>query len=203
MGARNGLERPQEKAGEYALSVSTAEYQIRDGTQLIAYVNTIFRSIDARLWLLFAIAAALIWLPVFIRKRRAYTMRGVITYAILILMVTLFSREGTHQRPPELLPFWSWVEVFRHRNWELLYQIFLNVLLFLPLGVLLYCCTRIRKNRHPLLTIWLIGLGLSACIEMSQLHFQLGLFEWDDILHNSIGTLLGSLVVHRIRENIR
>ena len=122
-------------------------------------------------------------------------MRGVITYAILILMVTLFSREGAHQRPPELLPFWSWVEVVRHRNWDLLYQIFLNVLLFLPLGALLYCCKRIRKNRHPLLTIWLIGLGFSACIEVSQLLFHLGLFEWDDMIHNSLGCFLGGMAV--------
>lgn len=166
---------------------------------MIAYANAIFCSIDSRLWLLFALAAALIWLPVLIRKRRAYVMRGVITYAILILMITLFSREGTHQRPPELLPFWSWLEVIRNHNWELLYQIILNVLLFLPLGALLCCCKWIRTSSHPLLIIWLIGLVLSACIEISQLLFQLGLFEWDDMIHNCIGAILGGLVVQRIR----
>ena len=169
--------------------------QKKVGTQLIAYANTILHSLDSRLWLLFAIATALIWLPVLIRKRRAYAMRGVITYALLILMVTLFSREGIHQRPPELLPFWSWVKVFRHRNWELLYQIILNVLLFFPLGALLCCCKWIRKTTHPLLTIWLIGLGFSACIEVSQLLFHLGLFEWDDMIHNSLGCFLGGLAV--------
>ena len=127
MGAGNGLERPPEKAGKYALSFSAAEYQNKDGTKLIAYAKTILHSIDSSLWLLFTIAVVLIWLPVLIRKRRAYAMRGVITYALLILMVTLFSREGTHQRPPELLPFWSWVEVSNHRNWELLYQIIVSV----------------------------------------------------------------------------
>lgn len=162
---------------------------------MIAYANAIFCSIDSRLWLLFALAAALIWLPVLIRKRRAYAMRGVITYAILILMITLFSREGTHQRPPELIPLWSWLEVFCHRNWELLHQIFLNVLVFVPLGALLCCCKWIRRKRHCLLTIWLISLVLSACIEVSQLLFHLGLFEWDDMIHNSLGCFLGGLAV--------
>lgn len=161
---------------------------------MIVYAKTILHSIDSRLWLLFAIAALLIWLPVLIRMHGDCAMRGVITYALLILMITLFSREGTHQRPPELLPFWSWVEVFRHRNWDLLYQIILNVLLFFPLGALLCCCKWIRKSTHPLLTILLIGLGFSACIEVSQLIFRLGLFEWDDMIHNSLGCFLGSMV---------
>ena len=149
MGTGNGLERPPEKAGEYALSVSAAKYQNKGGTHLIAYAKTILHSINSRLWLLFAIAVVLIWLPFSIRKRGGCATRGVMTYALLILMVTLFSREGTHQRPPELLPLWSWLEVSSHRNWELLYQIILNVLLFFPLGVLLYCCKWIQKAVIP------------------------------------------------------
>ena len=78
---------------------------------MIAYAKTILHSIDSRLWLLFTIAAVLIWLPVLIRKHGDCATRGVITYAILILMVTLFSRVGTHQHPPELLPLWSWLEL--------------------------------------------------------------------------------------------
>ena len=166
---------------------------------MIVYAKTILHSIDSRLWLLFAIAAMLIWLPILIRRHGDCATRGVITYALLILMVTLFSRECTHQRPPELLPLWSWLEVYSHRNWELLYQIILNVLLFFPLGVLLCCCKWIRKTTHPLLTIWLIGLGFSACIEVSQLLFHLGLFEWDDMIHNSIGCLIGG-VIHWINH---
>ena len=131
--------------------------------------------------------------------RSEYAPMAVIAAGVVILMITLFSREGTHQRPPELLPFWSWLEVIRNHNWELLYQIILNVLLFLPLGALLCCCKWIRTSSHPLLIIWLIGLVLSACIEISQLLFQLGLFEWDDMIHNCIGAILGSLVVQRIR----
>lgn len=162
---------------------------------MIVYAKTILHSIDSRLWLLFAIATALIWLPVLIRSHGDCATRGVITYALLILMITLFSREGTYQRTPELLPLWSWLEVFRHRNWELLHQIFLNVLVFVPLGALLCCCMWIRKTTYPLLTIWLLGLGLSACIEVSQLIFHLGLFEWDDMIHNSLGCFLGGLAV--------
>src|SRR5699024_12103630 len=72
----------------------------KDGIDLISYANTIFHSIDANLWLIFVVAVALIWLSAFFQRRRAYIMRGVITYLLLILLVTLFSREGTHHRPP-------------------------------------------------------------------------------------------------------
>lgn len=172
----------------------------KDGIDLISYANTIFHSIDANLWLIFVVAVALIWLSAFFQRRRAYIMRGVITYLLLILLVTLFSREGTHHRPPELLPLWSWLEVFRSRNSELLCQIILNVLLFLPLGSLLYCCTAIQAGHHPLMSIWLIGLGISTCIEISQLLFQLGLFEFDDIIHNSLGCLIGGAAIGTIRQ---
>ena len=71
----------------------------------------------------------------------------------------------------------------------------LNVLLFIPFGVLF----KMTFRKNGLLVGWLIGFLLSMVIESSQLVFHLGLFEWDDMLHNSLGCLIGLLVVEAIK----
>lgn len=74
-------------------------------------------------------------------------------------------------------------------------QLLLNVLLFLPLGFFL----RVLGGRG-ILTAFLVGLGLSAFIETTQLTGVWGLypcayrvFDVDDMLTNTTGALLGSL----------
>ena len=42
----------------------------------------------------------------------------------------------------------------------------------------------------------MIGLGISAMIEVSQLIFRRGVFEWDDMIHNSLGCMIGCIVVN-------
>lgn len=41
----------------------------------------------------------------------------------------------------------------------------------------------------------LFGVLISAVIETSQLVFMRGLFEWDDMIHNGLGCMVGCLVV--------
>ena len=41
----------------------------------------------------------------------------------------------------------------------------------------------------------LIGLGFSVVIELIQLVAHLGLFEFDDVIHNTIGTVIGVGVI--------
>lgn len=111
-------------------------------------------------------------------------------YVGLILLVTLFIREIGSGGKPAWTPFWSWQVVFQHRNFGMLWQIILNVLLFIPFGALLAL-----KHGRSAKTIVLTGFGLSLCIELCQLVFRLGLFEWDDILHNGVGCALGMAAI--------
>ena len=45
------------------------------------------------------------------------------------------------------------------------------------------------------------GVLISAVIETSQLIFMRGLFEWDDMIHNGLGCMVGCLVVDRSVKN--
>lgn len=111
-------------------------------------------------------------------------------YVAFILLVTLIIREIGSGRKLAWTPLWSWKIVLQYHDFQLLWQILLNILLFMPLGVLLAL-----KRTWRAKTIVLTGFGLSLCIELCQLVFRLGVFEWDDILHNGSGCVLGMLAV--------
>ena len=56
-----------------------------------------------------------------------------------------------------------------------------------PFGFLLsFICTK-----NALLKSFLFGAAFSACIELSQLFFKRGLCEFDDLFHNTLGSVVG------------
>lgn len=68
----------------------------------------------------------------------------------------------------------------------------LNCILLLPAGALLPVITNHKVKWYQAL---LFGVLISAVIETSQLVFMRGLFEWDDMIHNGLGCMVGCLVV--------
>ena len=78
-----------------------------------------------------------------------------------------------------------------NQNKDLLIENLLNFILFIPMGVLLPF-TKDRKVRIP--TAFLSGVVVSLAIESCQLIFMRGLFEWDDMLHNGVGCVIGCMI---------
>ena len=91
----------------------------------------------------------------------------------------------------------------------LLKEIILNILLYIPFGYLLPFLwpalaekkdeTHGKKQRFRWFgkipwKVMLIGLLCSTATEVTQLVFHLGLFEYDDILNNTIGCALGTML---------
>ncbi len=75
-----------------------------------------------------------------------------------------------------------------------------NVVMFIPLGFCLPCFfTRCRTAKY----IFLIGLLIVACIELTQFFTLLGSLDFDDFLLNSIGIMLGYLLWKGIHSKIR
>ena len=101
-------------------------------------------------------------------------------YMLIILGETLFFRTPVNS-DIELTLFWS------YEFPELKAQIVSNILLFIPFGFL-----------AGYLWGWKViplAVFLSFCIEAMQLVFRLGLFEIDDIIHNTAGSVIGYLPV--------
>ena len=66
--------------------------------------------------------------------------------------------------------------------------------MFVPVGALL----GLILNRYRLVQTMLICIGLSLGIELLQLSLKRGLCETDDIIHNTLGCLLGLATVSLI-----
>lgn len=91
---------------------------------------------------------------------------------IIILQITIFSRNAGQEHIFKPL-FWE----LKNGMWK---DMWLNILLFMPLGAVL-------GGRKGIVS----GLLLSCCIEFTQYAFCLGYCEMDDVLNNTIGASLG------------
>ncbi len=100
-------------------------------------------------------------------------------YILFILFVTILNRTAG-ESAAEFVPFWS------YHVPELRAEIILNYILFVPFGFL----SAMSLDRH----LWMVvpaGFILSASVEVAQLVFRIGLFEFDDMIGNTAGTVIG------------
>lgn len=118
------------------------------------------------------------------------------TWLAVIAVATLTDRTpGIIPAEPELMPFHSYRAVMAGGNKEILRSNFMNVVLFYPAG--LFACELLLKSwswaKRVILVAVLFAL-VSVGIEFCQYHFALGQAEVDDVLHNALGALIGSLI---------
>ena len=127
-------------------------------------------------------------------KKKDYIF-GVLfgAYIAAVLWITLFSRLGTERRN-FLLPFHSYKMIVTG-EWRPLLENVGNVILFIPLGVALKCAG-VRDIKK-------VGFLASLLIEIIQLTFALGTFECDDLIHNTLGAVIGAWSAGRIDGEFR
>lgn len=135
------------------------------------------------------------------KKKLNIIQAGAVVAMVIFLGIvfgsTVFTRTST-VRQYELMPLWSWRAIIRYHDWGLLKEDLLNCILLLPAGALLPVITNRKVKWYQALVF---GVLISAVIETSQLIFMRGLFEWDDMIHNGLGCMVGCLVVDRSVKN--
>ena len=70
---------------------------------------------------------------------------------------------------------------------ELIKQIIMNVLAFVPIGTSL----ALLLKKAACWQVVLAGCMVSVCVDLLQYYFKKGLCEIDDVIHNTIGCLIG------------
>ena len=120
---------------------------------------------------------------------QAAAVLALVVFLGIVFGSTVFTR-AVSIRQYELVPFWSWRDIICYHDWELLKENLLNCILLLPVGVLLPVITNHKIKWHQALAV---GILVSAIIEFSQLIFMRGLFEWDDMIHNGLGCMIGCM----------
>lgn len=115
-------------------------------------------------------------------------------YIVLIYCATVIFRAYTETVGHNPTLFWSYRAIGEGKN-ELLVENIMNVVAFVPVGLLLSCVSRKMKWR----TVLLIGFGISLSIESLQFVLKRGFSEIDDVFHNMLGCLIG-LVLYTIAK---
>ena len=130
-------------------------------------------------------------------------------YVYGVLLQTIVGRTVGAEHKAELELFWSHRESLAVAdgnlvvtNESLLEEILLNVLMFVPLGALLPFLFPRRLGEGPIvlsgIAVGIIGAVCSLAIELAQWRFNLGLFEFDDVLNNTLGALLGFVLYRAV-----
>ena len=116
-----------------------------------------------------------------------------IIYLLHVFGSTVFSRLPS-KRICKLEVFWSWKEILNSMNttypkYELFLENILNVIMLLPL---------VYGKKIDWEVGLLIGFCISLSIELMRLVLCRGMFDVDDIIHNSLGFLIGISISNRI-----
>ena len=121
----------------------------------------------------------------------------LVEYIALLMYFTVFCRRATGIHEWKLIPLWSYRAIDQGIT-VLLHEVVMNVAVFVPIGVLL---GQIFKD----MVWWKVlipGVCVSVIIELLQLILMRGLCETDDVLHNTLGCLIGIGIVQSTRKVI-
>ena len=117
-------------------------------------------------------------------------------YIALLYCSMVIFRPYTEEAGHDFTPFWSYAAIQEGRI-ELIPENVMNAVVFVPVGILLGSLLRVKGS-------WLIalavGMGISISIETKQYFFHRGFAETDDVMHNTIGCLIGYGIISLIRK---
>ena len=113
-----------------------------------------------------------------------------IEYIVLIYCATVIYRAYSETVGHDFSPFWSYRAIDDERN-DLLAENIMNVVAFVPVGLLLSCVS----SRLKWWMVLLIGFGLALSIESLQFVLKRGFSEVDDVFHNTFGCVIGVMIV--------
>lgn len=111
----------------------------------------------------------------------------LIEYVFLLFCSTVVIRRISETRRYDFHPFWSYKAILEGRV-ELLPENIMNVVVFVPVGILL---GSLLKGNGAWRKAILIGLGISVSIEVLQFILHRGFSEVDDVMHNTLGCMIG------------
>ena len=121
------------------------------------------------------------------KKRKIIAFIILSEYLFLLFLSTVYYRAERSDYKHELTPFGSYFTICEGNSKMLLIENILNVMVFLPIGFMICCIKKDIKCRY----VALIGFIISVIVEMLQYFCMKGFLEIDDVIHNTLGCMLG------------
>lgn len=142
-------------------------------------------------------------------RKQSHTLLLILSL-LLILFFTFMVRETFEvrhigSRGIMLIPFRELYSLFTSPNHSFYFwQIFLNILLFIPFGFMLCCYLyKYRRPQHLFLPILLSGLFVSVSVELLQYLTSRGFTEIDDVINNTAGAMIGWLAYDKMLKAVK
>lgn len=130
-----------------------------------------------------------------ITKKKAMVLWGLTNYTLGLLFFTVFGRRSWDYYRYNFELGYSYCEVFLNNNYDLAIQIIGNIAIFIPVGIM---CNYLFENNALGKSIS-VGILISLLIEILQLVLRRGCCELDDLISNSIGIIIGFLIMSMYR----
>ena len=111
----------------------------------------------------------------------------LIEYVFLIYCSTVIFRETNDTTKYKPTTIETYKEIIEKGSLRIDPEIFLNVMMFVPIGLLL--CISFKSMKWWLALM--IGCGMSVLIELLQYILKRGTTEIGDVLHNTLGCMIG------------
>ena len=159
-------------------------------------VFSLFLAISPKLWIFgtgvfLEIFLFIYWL---IRRKEERLGRGALVclaflvfYLVFAFLIATISRQAGSSYRTILIPLKAWLQIFQGSRAKLR-EVFYNICLLMPLGVL---APPVMRYRCGWKDIFFLAFLYTMAVECTQLLFRLGYFEIDDILNNCLGALIG------------
>jgi len=125
-----------------------------------------------------------------IKNKTRYIIKVLfVEYLFIVICSTIICRgpQSFEYARLELTPFWTYWAVLDNVPGVSVWDIILNVLLFLPLGFF----TKILFRNTSLIKMIIIAVMCSVFIETNQYLFEKGIAQIDDVMHNVFGGIIG------------
>lgn len=163
--------------------------QLYDSLKIREYSLVLFRHIPDSVYeglaSLFLVGVVVLCIWKGLKKGTQFSAALLCTeYIALVFCSTIIFRRPQLERDFNLQPFWS------YNVPSLFTENIMNVLMFVPIGLLLGVGIKGLKWWNALL----VGACLSILIEVLQFVFKKGFSEVDDVMHNTLGCLIGYIL---------
>ena len=124
--------------------------------------------------------------------KKAIIQWMLLSYIVLILIFTIFSRSRIGDQAYEIELFASYKKFMLYHDEDILWESLYNIIMFIPIG--LFSCNLLKFKGSMI-----FGLLLSSLIEIVQYSWCIGTFEVDDIFNNTLGVFLGYIFMMVIK----
>lgn len=123
-------------------------------------------------------------------KRNLYLL-FFLMYTFIVFYRTVLQRDFTYSPLDNVFGGWK---IYMTKYTGLDYQVIGNILMFVPFS-LFFCLMKQEKSiKHLFLFSALFSFAFSLLIELNQLIFSKGTFQFSDIVYNTLGGLTGAIL---------